>query len=277
MFQLNVRFRRESDDAPARAGPLFSGLRRRLARWRSTADVHLWFLRKPPGLRVRCGGPGFGPVALADLQGLLDDEIAAGRVESWGPSVYEPETWRVGGVEGHAAASAWLSADASAQLDACYPDGDRAPRLSADVVALAILSNLVERGTSSPAEVWDVWAGLQWAYSGERPVEPSTPPPDASLSPSGIHRLAAPHERAILDRVAQASHAYVAAIDGLWERNRLLGGRRALLGALAAFHFNVWCLDRAAIVGLCRTMVRETHPACAFMHDGGALAREGTG
>ncbi len=270
MQQLNVRFRRESDDAPARAGPLFSGLRRRLASWRSTADVRLWFLRKPPGLRLRCGGPGFNDVARAELHALLDDEVAAGRVDRWWSSVYEPETWRFGGHEAYAAANVWLSCDASAQLDACFPDSGCSPRLSSEVMALAILSDLVERGTGSAAGVWDVWAGLLWAYAGEPPSEPPAPPPGGTLSSATLRTLAAPHERAILDRGAAASDVYVAAIDGLWEHGRLLGGRRALLGALAAFHFNLWCMERAAIVGVCRTMVRETHPACAFMHERGA-------
>lgn len=91
-YQVNIQF---TDPAGAemvvagRVGPALDQLRI------TGAVLGWWFLRKPPGWRIRLqAAPGVDPATV--VRPLLDDLVAAD-VAAWRPAVYEPEIAAFGG------------------------------------------------------------------------------------------------------------------------------------------------------------------------------------
>jgi len=206
---------------------------------------------------------------------LLDHEVAQGNLERWWHSTYEPETYRLGGPVALTAVHTMLSADTTVWLGWERLSRQGGARLAEDVMALALYSDLLLQATEAYEEAWDVWCALHRVYAGALPEEPRESSPQCHLLlPRELHRLANAAERSLLDYGIAANEQFAQAMEQIWERGELVGGRRALLATLASFHWNIWCLRLQVVAPLCRVMVRELHPAAAFLPSV-ALRREG--
>jgi hypothetical protein len=138
-------------------------------------------------------------------------------------------------------------------------------RVSAEVMALALYDDLVQRASEAPEEAWAVWAALHQVYTGRPPHAPMAGASmQSSLREATLQRVDAA-ERSVLEHGFVANARFVRALDDAWQRGDLVGGRRALLGALAGFHFNMWCLTLPSIQSLCRSKVVEHHPSLPFL------------
>ena len=264
--QVNLALSARTGSFRTSSWPLLEQLQALLQTWRQTAPVACWFVRKPPGIRLRLSGPGFGIEASQALVVLLDHEVVQGNLECWWRSTYEPETYRLGGPVALTAVHTLLSADTTIWLGWESLSRQEGARLSADFMALAFYSDLLLRANEASEEAWDVWCALHRIYAGALPQEPSVPSAQRHvLLPQGLHQQANTAERALLDQGFVANETFARALQQIWEQGALVGGRRTLLATLASFHWNIWCLSPREVAPLCRVMVRELHPATAFL------------
>ena len=265
-IQVNLALSAHTGSFRTSAWPLLEQLQALLQTWRQTAPVACWFVRKAPGIRLRLYGPGFDATANSAFVALLDHEVAQGNLVRWWYSTYEPETYRLGGPIALRAVHSLLSADTTVWLgwECLFRQGGT--RLSEDVMALALYSDLLLRATEGYEEAWDVWCALHRIYAGALPEEPHEPSPRRHLLlPQELQRLVKEAERACLATGFAANEQFAQALEHIWERGELVGGRRALLATLASFHWNIWCLRPQVIAPLCRVMVQALHPAAAFL------------
>jgi thiopeptide-type bacteriocin biosynthesis protein len=263
--QVNLALSARTGSFRETSWPLLEQLQVLLQTWRRAAPVQCWFVRKPPGIRLRLSGLGFGAEAHSDFVALLDHEVALGNLVRWWRSTYEPEMYRLGGPVALTAVHDLFSADTTVWLGWERLSRQGSARLSEDLTALACYSDLLLRANEAPEEAWDVWCALHRIYAGALPEEPSEPSRRRHLLPQGLRRLANEAERSLLDHAFAANEKFAQALEQIWERGELVGGRRALLATLASFHWNIWCLPPRVVAPLCRVMVRELHPTAAFL------------
>ena len=267
--QWNLRFVRVDDSPRTNAWALLTALEQQLAR--ASEPVWMWFVRKLPDLRVRVGGPGLTNSMRAQLRDLMEAEQAAGRVDEAAPAVYEPELFRLGGPALIDAVHALFDADTRAYMAWQRIDRSDGARLSGELMSLCLAGDLIARATESSEETWDVWCRLARLYGGALPTP--SPRKRPRLVPASLRSFASEGEQAVLDRALRAQAEFVARLDAVAARGALTCGRRGLLGALAAFHWNRWCLREATIASLCASMVRDLHPENDYLRDDEELAR----
>jgi thiopeptide-type bacteriocin biosynthesis protein len=273
--QVNLLLSAHNGSFHTSSWPLLEQLWALLQTWRQTAPVACWFVRKSPGIRLRLSGPGFDITARSAFVALLDHEVAQGNLVRWWYSTYEPETYRLGGPVALMAVHILLSADTTVWLGWERLSRQGGTRLSEDVMALALYSDLLLRATEGHEEAWDIWCALHRIYAEALPEAPrESSPRRYLLLPQELHQLANEAERVCLDEGFAANEQFAHALERVWEQGELVGGRRALLATLASFHWNIWCLRPQVVAPLCRAMVRELHPAAAFLPSV-SLRREG--
>lgn len=198
-----------------------------VGRWRAAGRVGAWwFVRKPPGLRVRLQ-------VRRDEPAVVDEAGALLAPRPWRRDVYEPESFRFGGAEGLAVAHDWfgLDADLAARWEAGgRPGGD--PRL----LSLVVLADLQVAVCGDRAELWDVWQRLGEAVGTQPGLDPATVEAALSFDPSFVGGLPAA-ARELLEAWHEGVEPTAAALDAA------AVGRRAWLVAVAPFHWNRLGLD----------------------------------
>lgn len=259
--QLNVGLSSGSGSLRDAAWPLFEGLERWLAAARQRGAVACWFVRKAPALRLRLRGPGFDAQAREELASLLDGLRERGPVEHWGFATYEPEVHRLGGPVALELVHALLSQSTDVWLAWERLSRTGRARLGPDLMALSLYDELLARSLRASEEAWDVWMALLRIYDPTC----ASPPRRAAGEARGLRRRAilaqaSPEERALLERADAAAEAFAVGLAHAHDHCTLEGGRRALLGTLASFYFNLWCLRPATMAALCRVAVRELDP-----------------
>jgi thiopeptide-type bacteriocin biosynthesis protein len=238
-------------------------LRASLAEWRHESRFRYFsFLRKPPGLRLRFGGPdvrrGLAPL----LVEWLDRAQARDAIRSFAGSVYEPETSRFGGPAGIDIAHDYFDRDSRLQIEhevRRAREDDGAPR---DELSLAATNDLLRRVVDDSAEVWDVWARLADAVRtvadltatpiarhGEAAI--CAPAWAASLTSSDFELL----ERAFADNEEIARRLRAAIALG-----ELSCGRREWLASACIFHWNRANLDLEDLRVLLASMIELLRP-----------------
>lgn len=259
--QLNLAFAAHEGQA-GQAGPLFTGLAELLERSyvRDRRRPCWWFVRKQPGLRLRLLRSSVDRLALEELDALIEGERGAGRVRECWRSCYEPERDRLGGPELLPAVHELFGVNAQTWQAWSARSTQGMPR---EWLALLLYADLVEQATEAREEAWDVWAVLHRVYLG-RPAPSPSPTPAGKLSVQLLRTLAKPGERELIDRALAANARFAKHLARVERDEELVGGRRALLGALSNFHWNTWGLPPASIATLVAAMVDELHPARAF-------------
>jgi thiopeptide-type bacteriocin biosynthesis protein len=243
------------------AWPLFDGLERWVAAARERGPVELWFVRKPPALRLRVRGAGLDVTARQELARLLDAQREAGPVDHWGLSTYEPEVHRLGGPVVIELVHALLSASTDVWLAWERLSRSGQSSLGRDLMVLSLYDELLARSLRANEEAWDVWMTLLRLYDPLGAAPPRRAAGDArARRQRAIVAQATAAEQALLARADAAAEAFATGLGQAHDRCTLAGGRRALLGTLASFFFNLWCLPPATIAALCRVAVRELDP-----------------
>ena len=208
---------------------------RRLRRERLVRGFY--FMRKPPGLRLRFalrGGPARAP-ARDQIAALMDRAVKLRLARSWFPSAYEPEVFKFGGPAAMGAVHAHVFADTQAWWRWQQPPAEGDRQLPPALLSMAVLNDLFARFVDGPEEIWDVWRRLA-ALHGDSLVDAA-----AALAPVRpahlVERVGARHQR-VLRAYEQANARFARACRRLHERGRLLYAYRLLLPHVALGHWN---------------------------------------
>ena len=215
--------------------------------------TQLWFVRKPPGLRVRAHAEVGGTDALARITaGLRDD----GLVVSVREGVYEPEARRFGGARAMERVHAFFHVDSRGFI-AWY--GRRAEaRLAPAVVSLAVIATLFDRLLAgADSEIWDAWANLASLHGiahdkAARPLSPATI--------AQLRAMAADHESAVLEDFEHGCLALAEGVDALRREGDFHVGVRAFAADVALFHWNRWGIAHAERISMCEGALAAFHP-----------------
>lgn len=140
-----------------------SGLREHARRWLAEERIeHLYFMNKPPGMRLRLCGPRLDGIA-DELQQFL---ALAGR-EQWIAGhefgVYDQETYQFGGPAGMKSFHRFSTADSLAimELHRAWAAGEQ--DIDAMSFSLMVLSDLIRKVCGDNWEQWDLWCNMELA------------------------------------------------------------------------------------------------------------------
>lgn len=216
---------------------------------------HAWFMRKPPGIRLRFGGSAAADTEAWGLE-VLDRLRAQGVVSHAFSSIYEPESFALGGPAAVPALHRWFTADSLGwwQWDRTLAEGSTAVGVA--VLTLAIVNDLCLRATGDArSEVWDVWRNLDPELGEEAPE---------AIPPLRLDDLGAfPIEGSLVDRYRDANQRLALELGQLWRKGRLALGMRALLMTAVMFHWNRFGLPLDTRHRLCAAMDRALGPLAA--------------
>jgi thiopeptide-type bacteriocin biosynthesis protein len=189
-----------------------------------------FFMRKPPGLRLRFD---LGDGATA-AEGAIVDYLNGVDGVRWFPSCYEPETFQFGGPQAMEVVHRHAYADALAWWDWEQRPPETKP-LGSTVLSLCVLNDLFARVVEGdPDEVWDVWCHVASLHG-------SSPSNDGAIPRIRIEHLserASEPERRVLRSYARANRSFARAFERLHAGGKLLHARRLVLPYVALFHWN---------------------------------------
>jgi thiopeptide-type bacteriocin biosynthesis protein len=233
--------------------------------WRNDGRFEQWFfMRKPPGLRLRFRGPDLDQRLMPVLVPWLEEAEHRNAIRSFRPALYEPESFRFGGQAGMAIAHDQFDRDSCLVLRYETLSADDRTTLQREVFSLAVMNGLFQRCVGDGAEVWDIWQQLRHALSG-----PAERPLDAG-SLAWEHRLLAGES---LDTALLSSGAQTL-LGSVYDHNREVAARlhvaqvsqqmtigpRAWLVAVCIFHWNRLGFTLTEVGPIAERMVRHLDP-----------------
>jgi thiopeptide-type bacteriocin biosynthesis protein len=226
--------------------------------WRAEQRFRwFWFVRKPPGLRLRFTGPELGAQLEPALSTWLVEAEAANDVRGFRFGRYEPEEYRFGGPAGIAVAHDLFDCDSTVALQYETLDDDRRQGIDRHRFALSGLDDLFVRCLDDQAEVWEVWKRLEaLLHYPQGAVSGAAPAPDpgwSALDASG---------RALARDLVTGNQRAATALRSIVDAGRLTTGMRSWLAAAAAFSCNRWGLplDLARLAQGVTAMARARMP-----------------
>ncbi|SDI20124.1 thiopeptide-type bacteriocin biosynthesis domain-containing protein [Sinosporangium album] len=197
-----------------------------------------WFLRKPPGWRLR-----LREADVPAVDQVLDELSAAGALTRWWPTIYEPETAAFGGPDGMQAAHDLFCADSIGVLEFARQD---TPGLGRRELSIMLINALLQA------------AGLDWFERGDVFARVTGLRPAPATADTGRLEALTTNVRTLLAIPAQADTqpfepggpaAFAAPWLTAWQtagnqlgraaaEGRLNRGLRALLTHVVIFHWN---------------------------------------
>jgi len=245
-YQVRVQWRdwvSAERTAAAHLGPRLDRLREggALSAW--------WFVRKAPCWRLRLrSAANLRANLTASVSAVLGELVAAGHVERWWESIYEPEEAAFGGPPGISAAHDLFSADSSAiltYLRRLAADGSASLTIGRRELSMLLCSTLMRAAGQEWHEQGDIWLRVarmrppvSAASDYTRPVAEkltqlmtvTTQPIEEPFGESGPLSFTMPWFAAFTDVGRQLG---VAASDGALRR-----GVRDILAHHVIFHWN---------------------------------------
>jgi thiopeptide-type bacteriocin biosynthesis protein len=202
-----------------------------------------FFMRKPPGLRLRFQGPHLGARLEPPLVAWLEEAERRNDLRGFRFAIYEPERFRFGGPAGMDVAHDYFDRDS--RLDLRYetlPVDDRRT-LPRDLYSLIATNDLLRRCVEDGAELWDVWQRLAVAVGGARTPAGADAADTArdhaavTLAPGFLGTLT-PGALALVEEARAHNAAVAARLHAAAVAGRLTIGPRAWLAAACVFHWN---------------------------------------
>ena len=247
----------------------WSELGETLDNWRAEQRFRwCFFVRKPPGLRLRFGGDDLASRLEPVLFPWLADAERRNDVRGFRVTVYEPETARFGGPVGMAIAHQAFDGDSRDAIGYETMSVEQRLGLSRPIFSLAACSDLFRRSLGDHAEIWDVWQRLRRAVP-----EPQRPPGTAVLSTLELQRVVSGRApdlrnlnadaRSLLERRFDDNRRTASAIVAARDAGRLTVGLRSWLAAFTIFHWNRFGLvlavdDLSALISeICRILAPD--------------------
>ncbi|MET8139885.1 thiopeptide-type bacteriocin biosynthesis protein [Sphaerisporangium sp. NPDC005288] len=197
-----------------------------------------WFLRKPPGWRLRLRNADIPAV-----DQVLEELIAAGALTRWWPTVYEPETAAFGGPAGVEAAHDLFYADSLGVLDYARQN---APDLGRRELSILLVNALLQAADLDWFERGDVFARV----AKLRPAPTKADSARIEKLTANVRTLLAVPVQSDSEPFAPGGHAafatpWLTAWEAAGRRlgraaaeGRLDRGLRALLTHVVIFHWN---------------------------------------
>ena len=213
--------------------------------------VQFFFLRKPPGLRLRVQHSG--PAIAATVGGVLEFLKASGLVQSWARCPYEPEARLFGGPQAMKLIHRYFAADSDLWVQWDRLQQDQQAQFSTTVLSLAVLNGLFMAATDDLGEAWDVWSNLAALHGVAQSAAVSVP----AVRVEDLLGRATASERTLLGRYRDANLQLAAGLRDLSLAGTLTVGIRALLPFVALFHWNRYAVSRIERARLCRAMMWE--------------------
>lgn len=241
--QANIQF--HPGDHPEQI--LASALAPRLDRLEQEGTISgWWFIRKPPGCRIR-----LRDAATVTVGHVLDTAVGDGTIAGWKPAIYEPETTAFGGPVGMAAAHDLFCADTSGILGYLRHDSPPVGRRETSILLISAMLaaaglDWFERGdvfarvaAMRPAVPYGTSAQQQQLTGQLRSLLAVTSP---DALPVFAHDGPAPYAAPWMTAFKDTAHRLADAA----EHGTLRRGLRAVLAHTVIFHWNRLGLDAAA-------------------------------
>jgi thiopeptide-type bacteriocin biosynthesis protein len=250
-------------DAPGQFVP-WAALHDALEQWRAERRYEsFFFVRKPPGLRLRFVGGDLGTQLEPVLLPWLTGAEARNDVRGFRFAVYEPEEARFGGPVGMAIAHDAFDRDSCDAMRYESMSDDRRGGVSRVDLSVAICGDLFLSCLGDRAEIWDVWQRLLRviernvpAATGKVPGRLDARPPHAAPDLADL----SPELRALVEARLADNRSVAATIVAARDAGRLTVGLRSWLTAVAIFHWNRLFLSpsldelAAAVSAQCRVL-----------------------
>jgi thiopeptide-type bacteriocin biosynthesis protein len=215
-----------------------------MERWREERRFRgAFFMRKPPGLRLRFWGPEIRRRLEPALVAWLEDAERRNTIRGFRFAVYEPEIHRFGGLAGMAIAHEHFDHDSRLALRYETLPADDQIGLPRNLFSLAVVNDLFSRCVDDGAELWDIWQRLRRQVAAAAPI-PAEDGGDLRREREALQLATAFADRlspatATLLADARAGNAAIAArLHAAIVAERLHIGARAWLAAVCVFHWN---------------------------------------
>lgn len=203
-----------------------------LEAWRSERRFdQFFFMRKPPGLRLRFHRLGGLAHLEPALVAWLEDAERRNLIRSFRFATYEPEVFLFGGPTGMAIAHDQFDRDSRLVMryEALLESG--AIDLSRAQLSLALMHDLFRRFAEDQAELWDIWQRIFSAHG--RPLLPQV----GEIELPALGNLSG--EAASLGLAGLADNTHIAArLHAAQVAGRLGCGPRSWLSQICTFHWN---------------------------------------
>lgn len=203
-----------------------------------------FFMRKPPGLRLRLL-PTPRRAALVEERVLvaLDGLRQARMVGHSFASCYEPETFMFGGSAAVQSIHSLFHADSVGWWRGEHLRLAGRARLNPVLLSVAMLNHLFFATLGDTCDVKKAWCNLAWLHLPHT-QRARTGPDLASIAPESTVRLATltPHlgdaERALVESYERANDAFASELESIAQAGLLLRPKTHILPFIALFHFN---------------------------------------
>lgn len=242
-YQCNVQFTHPAAATVTAAAELLPAL----TAAQDSGVLHCWwFIREKEQWRLRYAAAG-GEASVVD--DLLDTLAADGRIVSWAPDIYEPETLKFGGEQGMAVAHELFHQDSRYLL--AQPDRQLFGLRETSVLLYSVLIRAAGLGWDEQREVWV-------KVSEHRPSDPAHPlwPPEWEPGLQGAMRRLLASDARVCPSIpvgwAAAFETAGRSLADLAQRRQLQGDLREVLAHHWLFHAN-----RA---GACLSATRQQPP-----------------
>ena len=251
IHQVGVRFTSDAQADHFLAGPLDAALRG----WREAGVVsQFFFMRKPPGIRLRFRGADPDARLLPELVALLSAEEKAKRVTGHELGVYDEETHQFGGEVGMEIAHEFFDHDSRALFDVVRLEAKSADTTDRATLSLLTLNDLVAQVAADGWERWDVWRNMRLAgrlrsYGPEAEaalrgeLEANHEALVQTLHPREALASLPAAEQEVLQRTFDANARIAARFAEAARAGTLLYGARKILPFFVIFHWNRWGMD----------------------------------
>lgn len=236
-----------------------------LSGWRAEARfARFFFMRKPPGLRLRFQGRALDARLAPTLIAWLEEQERRNAIRGFRLALYEPERFRFGGVAGMRIAHDQFDRDSRAAIAyEALGEADRV-ELPRDIFSIVAANDLALRCVDDAAELWDIWQRLRAAVGGvaqEQVAEAELTRARAALhgAPAFVAALS-PQATALLHTAQAANAATAAALRAAYTAGGMTVGPRAWLAAAIVFHWNRLGLTTDELRPLTARMLRLLSP-----------------
>lgn len=233
-----------------------------IERWRAEQRLRLFFfVRKPPGLRLRFSGKDLDDRLLPRLVAWLDEAERRNAIRSYRLAYYEPEQARFGGAMGMQIAHAAFDRDSRHVMRYAGLSTEAQRAIPPCAFSLLLVNHLLGSYIRDTAELWDIWQRLSRVVGGVRAVR-ATAADEIAVALAAISDRDAvmarlPPDAARLLRDAWQDNAeIIARLHAAEQTARLQIGPRGWLATLCLFHWNRLALEQGDLGEMIDTMLR---------------------